>query len=77
MFLILIEQRIRLHKEKDRVNSHSMSSASYFPVFGDPKRSQRDVETGDALYPGIGATEQLLRVGCVVVKRRSSTWTVS
>ena len=36
-------------------------------MWGEAKSTDRDVESG--LYPGIGETEQMLRLGCV-------TWVV-
>lgn len=39
-----------------------MSSATYFPLWGSSKGGERsDIESG--LYPGIGETEQILRLG--------------
>ncbi len=43
------------------------TSTGYFPMWGEAKSTDRDVESG--LYPGIGETEQMLRLGCV-------TWVV-
>lgn len=40
------------------------TSSAYFPMWGGSKSSDRDVESG--LYPGIGETEQMLRLGCVL-----------
>lgn len=40
------------------------TSSGYFPMWGNTKSTDRDVESG--LYPGIGETEQMLRLGCVM-----------
>jgi protein lifeguard len=37
----------------------------YFPLFGEPRHASGDVETGNALYPGISATENELRLGFI------------
>ena len=41
------------------------TSSAYFPIWGNTKSNDRDVESG--LYPGIGETEQMLRLGYVVL----------
>ncbi|KAH7617384.1 hypothetical protein Ndes2526B_g07986 [Nannochloris sp. 'desiccata'] len=42
-----------------------MGSTKYFPLFGEPRHATGDVETGNALYPGISATENEMRLGFI------------
>jgi FtsH-binding integral membrane protein len=37
----------------------------YFPLFGESRHASGDVETGNALYPGISATENEMRLGFI------------
>ena len=43
-------------------------SSSYLPIFGNDKYGGGDVETGNALYPGISSTDNMLRLGCAALQ---------